>query len=66
MQRFRKEPTQSCEGYVFTPVCLSTGGGSASVHAGIPSPPQEQAPTPPEQTHPGIEPPGTNHPPAEG
>ena len=28
---------RSCEGYVFTPVCLSTGG-SASVHAGIPPP----------------------------
>ena len=28
-------PQRSCEGYVFTHVCLSTGG-SASVHAGIP------------------------------
>ena len=51
-------PQQSCKGYVFTLVCLSTGV-SASVHAGIP---------PPEQTPPGTPlgpgtPPGTRHPP---
>ena len=43
-----------CEGYVFTRVCLSTGG-SASDHAGIPprleqNPPSEQAP--PRSRHP--------------
>ena len=44
-------PQRSCEGYIFTGVCLSMGGGvSGSVHAGIP-PPQEQTP------------PGTRHPP---
>ena len=43
-------PQRSCEGYVFTPVCLSTGGGSASVNAGIPPPP------------PGAGPPGNRHP----
>ena len=31
-------PQRSCEGYVFTGVCLSTGG-SASVHAGKEAPP---------------------------
>ena len=30
--------------YVFTGVCLSTGGGSASVHAGIPHPPEADPP----------------------
>ena len=44
---------QSCEGYVFTAVCLSTGGGSASVHAWIPL-------TPP-PLGPGTIPPGTRH-----
>ena len=35
-------PQQSCEGYVFTPVCDSVnkgGGVSAQVHAGIYTPP---------------------------
>ena len=45
----------SCKGYVFTPVWLSTGA-SASVHAGIPPPPLEQAPpreqAPPKSRHP--------------
>ena len=40
------------KGYVFTSVCLSTGGGSASVHAGIADPPQEQI-TPPRAVHAG-------------
>ena len=45
---YNYRPRRSCEGYVFTPVCLSTGR-SASVHAGIPPPPEQ---TPPEQTLP--------------
>ena len=60
-------PQRSCEGYVFTGVCLSTWGVSASVHAGMPPPweqtyprsrhppgrpPWEQTPHPPEQTPP--------------
>ena len=62
----------SGEGYVVTDVCLSTGGVSASVHAGIPhplweqTPPQEQTPpgadTPPEQTPPIADPPKSRHP----
>ena len=46
-------PQQSCEGYVFTPVCLSTGG---STWAGTP---QDQAQPP----GPGTHPPGTRYPP---
>ena len=48
-------PQRSCEGYVFTPVFLSTvgGGGSASLHAGIP----------PEETPPGTRTPRTPPPP---
>ena len=38
-----------CEGYVFTGVCLSTGGVSAPLHAGIHTPPGQ---TPPGQTPP--------------
>ena len=66
-------PQRSCEGYVFTGVCLSTGGVgvSASVHAGIPppqadtfqsrhTPPPEQ--TPPQSRHPQSTPPGTDTP----
>ena len=49
-------PQRSCEGYVFTPVHLSTGG-SASVHAGIPlgagTPPGADCPSP----SPGSRPP---------
>ena len=60
---FFYRPQRSCEGYVFTGVCLSTRGVgvSASVHAGIPLPksrhPQEadtppRADTPQKQTPP--------------
>ena len=65
-------PQRSCEGYdmfLHLSVILFTGGGSASVHAGIPSPPQSRHPpgpgTPPrdqaplEQTPP---PPGPGSP----
>ena len=54
-------PQRSCEGYVFTGVCLSTGevGVSASVHAGTPPPPEQTPPrsrhTAPEQTPPGAD-----------
>ena len=48
-------PQWSCEGYVFTPVCLSTGR-YASVHAGIPHPPGPG-------TYPTRHPQGTRHPP---
>ena len=41
---------RSCEGYVFTGVCLSTEGGSGSVHAGIPTP----SPAGAEPPRPGI------------
>ena len=34
--RHCNRPQRSCEGYVFTGVCLSTAGVSASVHAGNP------------------------------
>ena len=63
-------PQRSCEGYVFTGVCLSTGevGVFASVHAGIPH--TTTHPHPPEQTHPPKEdtpseqtPPHSRHPP---
>ena len=43
-------PQRSCKGYVFTPVCLSTGG-SASVHAGIP-PSSSSHSRPPSSRHP--------------
>ena len=45
-------PQQSCEGYVFTRVCHSVHGGevSASVHAGILPPPEDQAPPSRDQT----------------
>ena len=52
-------PQRSCEGYVFTGVCLSTWGVSASVHAGIPQPPGSRHP--PEQT-----PPRSRHPQRDG
>ena len=42
-------PQRSCDGYLFTPVCLSMGG-SASVHAGIP----HGSDTPWDQTPPGA------------
>ena len=56
-------PQRSCgQGNIFTPVCHSVhGGGSASVHAGIPHSPWEQ--TPPEQTPSQDHNPRTRHPP---
>ena len=50
-------PQRSCEAYVFTSVCLSTGGGgvSASVHAGMPPRPD---------TPPGADPPDPSDPPS--
>ena len=50
-----------CEGYVFTPVCQSfcSQGGSASVHAGIADPQDQETPSP------GPDPPGTRPPPRE-
>ena len=42
-----------CEGYVFTGVCMSTGGVSAPLHAGIhppgPDPPRSRHPPPQDQ-----------------
>ena len=66
-------PQRSCgQGNVFTGVCLSTGGVSASVHAGMPSP-RDGEPHPPSgmenhpprwRTPPGMEnPPGSRTPP---
>ena len=45
-----------CEGYVFTGVCLSTGGGCVLLHAGIQPPPRPEAhtPHPPCPVHAGI------------
>ena len=57
--------TKLGQGNVFTGVCLSTGGGSASVHAGIPPPP-DQAPTPRNQTPPDQAPPRGTRPPLPG
>ena len=60
------------EGYVFTAFCDSVHRGSASVHAGIPPPPLDQAPprtrapkvvAPHEQTPPGADTPHTLAPP---
>ena len=45
---FLLSANEVCEGYVFTGVCLSTGGGSAPLHAGI---------HPPGRHHPGQTPP---------
>ena len=72
-------PQRSCAKVIFLHVCviLSTGGGSAPLHAGYTpqeqtSPPEQapRAPTPPvadtplkEQAPPGAEPPGGKHPP---
>ena len=53
-------PQRSCEGYVFTPV-LSVHGGSASVLAGIPPPPEQ---TPPRPLPRDQGPPGSRHPPS--
>ena len=49
-QTINYRPQRSCEGYVFTGVCLSTGGVSASVHGGILTPP-EQTPPPQSRHH---------------
>ena len=57
--------TKLGQGNIFTSVCLSTGGVSASVHTGIYTP-QEQTPleqTPQEQTSQEQTPPGSKHPP---
>ena len=54
-------PQRSCgQGNIFTPVChsfCSQGGGSASVHAGMPPPPRPPGAAPLEQTPPGSRPP---------
>ena len=47
---FLRPANEVYEGYVFTSVCLSTGGMSAPLHAGIH--PQDQRQTPPGQTPP--------------
>ena len=67
-------PQRSCEGYVFTGVCLSTGGVSASVHGGMhpweltpPPPPGADLPeqtSPLEQTPPRSRQPPEQTPPA--
>ena len=55
---------RSCEGYVFTCVCVCPQGGSASVHAGIPPPEQTRGPgippraDPLDQAPPRTRPPG--------
>ena len=51
---FLLSANEVCEGYVFTGVCLSTGGGSAPLHAGI---------HPPGRHHPGQTPPQPDTPP---
>ena len=57
-------PQRSCEGYVFTPVCLSTGGGLPQHMLGYPpgaGTPQSRHP--PGTRHPqSRHPPGTKHP----
>ena len=61
-------PQQSCEGYVFTPVCLSTGGGNCLSACWDTTPP---GPAPPRSRPPGPgtpreqEPLGSRHPPWE-
>ena len=72
---YLRRPQRSCgQGNVFTGVCDSVhrGGVSASVHVGIPDPPQEQTPlqeqTPPgsrHTLHPGADPPSRNPPGAD-
>ena len=54
-------PQRSCEGYVFTPVCLSTGGVPGQVPPRTRYTPQDQE-HPPDQVHP----PGTRYPPGPG
>ena len=62
--------TKLGQGNVFTGVCLSTGGGSASVHARIPPPtgsrpPDQAPPSPGSGRHPldQADPPGPGRPP---
>ena len=60
-------PQRSCgQGNIFTTVChsfCSQGGGSASVHAGIPPPPGSRPPR--ADTPPGADPPGADTPGAD-
>ena len=57
-------PQRSCgQGNVFTGVCLSTGGVSASVHAGMPYPPDGEPPPLDGEPPP---PPGMENPPPDG
>ena len=62
-------PQRSCEGYVFTPVCLSTGGGGlpqCMLGYQPPGPDTPLGPDPPGTRHPPQDqatPPGTRHPP---
>ena len=53
-----------CEGYVVTPVCQSfcSQGGSTSVHAGIPTPPQSRPPQGPGTPSPRAGTPGADTP----
>ena len=59
-------PQRSCgQGNIFTSMCQEfcpQGGGSASVHDGIPPPPPPWPDTPPEQTPPRTDPPRTDTP----
>ena len=50
-----------CKGYVFTGVCLSTGGVSAPLHAGIHTP-QTRGRQPPGADPPQSRPPGADTP----
>ena len=45
---FLQPVNEVCEGYVFTGVCLSTGGVTAPLHAGIHTLPPDQKQTPPQ------------------
>ena len=59
-------PQRSCEGYVFTGVCLSTGGCLPQCMVGYTHPPPEQTPpeqTPPPSRHPRADTPQSRHPP---
>ena len=57
--------TKLGQGNVFTGICDSVdrGGGSASVHAGIPPPPPPGPDTPPDQTPPRPDTPPDQTPP---
>ena len=59
-------PQRSCgQGNIFTPVCHSVhrGGGSASMHAGIPTPWDQTPPSPQSRCPPSRHPPGADTPP---